>query len=271
MNTRTVPESRSPGVPKTQDPRPEKRDPRPKTRDPRHKGTKGQGFPAWCLVGLLAAGCRGPIRIDYEQMVGIPPRPGSEFYQEIPLRRFALSPRGSLPRQLYERLAQAVELANRFIDSPANHYFPPGWHLRAAEDGRIFMDADSGEGFRVHIYVSCWGTLISSLGFSAQERADGFSVGALQDVRNRPVDVTIANTLFFTLDGRWRSAEWMAALLLHEMSHTLQVRVQGQTSYWFEYYLRATILMQGGAQLHELEKVPYRVEREYWKWLADRS
>lgn len=220
---------------------------------------------------IIAVGCHGPVRIPYTERVDLPARPGQDAYQEIPLRRFALSPKGTLPRQLWERLTQAAELANRFIDSDVNRYFPAGYHFRATQDGRLFLDSDGGDGFRVRIHVTCWGTLVAELGFSAQERADGFSVGMMRDAGGAPVDATIANSLWFNLDGSWRDASDMAALLLHEMSHALQVRAQGQTSYWLEYYLRATILLQGGGRIHELEKVPYRVTTEFRRWWSERN
>ncbi|MBI2931337.1 MAG: hypothetical protein HYY16_06775 [Planctomycetes bacterium] len=220
---------------------------------------------------ILILGCHGPVRIDYEAVVGQAAAAGRDTYREIPLRRFALSARGSLERRLYERVEQAVELANRFIDSEDNHHFPPGRRFRASEDGKLTVESDAGDGFRMRLYVTCGMTFLSQFDFSAQEGIDGFSVGAVRDVYRRPVDVSIANTLFFTLEGKWRSAEMLAALLLHETSHTLQVRGQGQVSYWLEYYLRGAVLAEGGEEWNELEKVPYRVETEFWRWWAKRE
>jgi len=223
----------------------------------------------FCVV--LLAGCHGPPKIDYRAAAGQPPKKAREAFQEVPLRRFALSPRGSLERQLWERVAQAVELANRFIASEANRYFPQGRRFRATEDGRLFVDSDAADGFRMHVRVSAMATLLTEFGYSAQEDADGFAVGALKEVHGLPIDVTIANTLFFTLDGRWRPADMMAALFLHETMHTLQVRAQGQVSYWVEYYVRAGLLFQGGGPANELEKVAYRVETEFWRWADERE
>jgi len=203
-------------------------------------------------------------------MTGQPAKPGRDVFQEVPLRRFALSPRGTLERQLWERVAQAVELSNRFIESDANRYFPQGRRFRAAEDGRLYLDSDAGDGFRMRITVASLMTQLTELGYSAQEAYDGFTVGALKDVHGRATDITIANTLFFTLEGTWRPVERLAALLLHETSHVLQVRSQGQVGYWIEYYVRGVLLMQGSEQENDLEKVPYRVETEFWRWYGER-
>lgn len=223
------------------------------------------------MAAVLLAGCHGPIRVDYEAMTGQPAKPGRDVFQEVPLRRFALSARGTLERRLWERVAQAVELSNRFIESDANRYFPHGRRFRATEDGKVFVDSDGGDGFRIRINVASLVTQLTQLGYSAQEAVDGFTVGALKDVHGRRTDITVANTLFFTLEGTWRPVEMIAALLLHETAHTLQVRAQGQVGYWIEYYVRGVLFFQGGDEENELEKVPYRVETEFWRWFSERS
>ncbi len=226
-------------------------------------------FVAACA--LLCIGCQGPVRVDYEAATGQPAKAGRDGFGDVPLRRFALSQKGSLERELADRVARAVELANRFVDSDANRYFPQGRRFRFTADGKLFVDVEGGEGFRMRIRVGPMATVLSEMGYSAQEEVDGFSVGGLKDAHNRPIDVSIANTFFFALDGRWRTVDRIAALLLHETTHTLQVRAQGQVSYWLEYNLRAAVLFQGGEEGNELEKVAYRVETEFWRWLAERN
>jgi hypothetical protein len=226
---------------------------------------------AWA-VGLLAlAACHGPVLLDYEAQTGERPGEGLNEYRELKFPDLASAPRGSARRFAFERLRQACELANRFIDSEWNRYFPRGRRFSLTRDGHFRLDSAAGDGFDVRLWVTRWGTMINELGFSAQETADGFVVGRCEGTRGQRVDATVANTLFFTLDGEWRDPAGIAALVLHEMSHTLQVRAQGQLSYWMQYYLEAVVLMRGGSETNELEKIPYRVEIEFWKWVAARA
>jgi hypothetical protein len=221
---------------------------------------------------ILLAACKGPLRIDYEAEVGRPASPEDDRNQPLPIGRFAKAERGSIERQLFERLTAAVEYANRFIGSEWNHFFPKGRSFRIdSQRGRLRLDSVAGDGFEMTISVTCLGTLANSAGYSAMESWDGFQVGRCRDVHGRPVDAAIANSMWFGLDGQWRDPEMIAAMLLHETSHTLQVRAQGQLSYWLEYYFRAALLGQGGEEENDLEKVPYRVESEFWRWFAARQ
>ncbi len=219
---------------------------------------------------LLLAACRGPAVVDYEAQTGETAAPGLDGYQELPLARLASSPRGSAQRQAFERVQEAVDLANRFAASDWNHFYPRGCRFRLTEAGVLRLESEADR-FDVHIWISAWGTLVNQLGFSAQETADGFVVGRFQDPKSKLIDAGLANSFFMTLEGAWRDPSMIAALMLHEMSHTLQVRTQGQLSYWLEYYFAAVILFQGGDEANDLEKVPYRVEAEFWRWLAARA
>lgn len=222
------------------------------------------------LLVVFGLSCRGAVEVDYARIVGEPAAPGRDVYGELPIARFAKAPPGSVDRMLYERLAAAADLINRFVASEWNHFFPRGRRLRLAES-KLFLDSTAGDGFEVKVWISCWGTLVTEAGFSAQETADGLVVGACRGTDGQAADWAIANSFFFTLEGVWRETEMMAALLMHELSHTLQVRAQGQMSYWLEYYVRSTLLLQGGDESNDLEKVPYRVEAEFWRWMAARA
>ncbi len=157
---------------------------------------------------------------------------------------------------------EAVVIANEFLASEWRWTLPPGHYELDDQIGMTFV----GEQGCWPIAVRCttWGDLCVAIGFSAQEREDGFVVGEAGKERDRLVD----NSLFVFPDSGWgMPPHEIADLILHETTHT--VWREGTIGFWngVSYYLETLFLFRYSN--HSDERRPNGTDEEFgWFWLT---
>ena len=112
-----------------------------------------------------------------------------------------------------ERWREAVRLCNAFLQSP-HRVTLPGGALRLKDDAMEFVTGDTV--LPVRIKCTTWGDWVVRTSMAAQERSDGFVVGLVRPRRSRLLD----NSFFKDGNGRPRSSDFMAELILHELTHS---------------------------------------------------
>lgn len=156
--------------------------------------------------------------------------------------------------ELLARWAEAVDLANAFLDSPFRRTLPQG-DLVLADDGMLF-ETELGT-WPIEVRCTSFGDLVRRFAFQAQERSFGFVVGECPPERDRRVD----NAFFRELDGDPMSREQMADLVLHESTHV--VWREGTVSFWKSvgYYLEAVFLFRYAN--HSAERKAHGTSQEF--------
>jgi hypothetical protein len=173
-----------------------------------------------------------------------------------PITPAGLRELGSAGEQAAARLEHAVVLANAFLSSDARRTLPPG-SLEWRGDQLAF--AHAGGELELKIRRTTFGDLVESFGFEAQERSDGFVVGA-----RGAGDPRLANSLFVSPSGGPKDARFIAELILHELTHTYcgdgTVSVCGSIA----YYVEAILLRRYDD--HSAERRPYATTGEFLGW-----
>ncbi len=131
----------------------------------------------------------------------------------------------------------AVVLANAFLVSPYRSTLPAGKFELGPQGMRFVTQHDS---LPILVRVTDWGDWVVRTGFAAQERENGFVVGAQPPHKDRLVD----HSFFRDGDGDWLSPRTIAELTLHETTHV--VYREGTVGFWngAAYYLEAIFLFR---------------------------
>ncbi len=158
---------------------------------------------------------------------------------------------------------KGLEQANEFLASEHRLSLPVARYELEPDGGLVFVTESKRWPIRIRNSLS--GDLVIFFGFRAQERDDGFVVGA------RPPDEfpAIDNSLFRLPDGEWQTVESVAKLILHETAHT--VHGEGTVGYWntFCYYLEAVFLLR--STNHSAEIIPRAIGKEFLlhRWIQE--
>ena len=163
---------------------------------------------------------------------------------------------GAEGEQAAERLEHAVVIANAFLGSDARRTLPPG-RLEWRGDRLAFVHPE-GE-VVVDIRRTTFGDLVESFGFEAQERSDGFVVGARGEG-----DPRLANSLFVSSFGGPKDVRWIAELILHELTHTYCGDGTVSLCGTLAYYAEAIFLLRYDD--HSAERRPYATTAEFTGW-----
>lgn len=153
-----------------------------------------------------------------------------------------------------QRWNEAVWICNEFLGSDSRQTLPPG-RLRLVDDGMEFVGAD----FSLPCRVRCttWGGVLVQFKMIAQERADGFVVGLTQPGGDRLVD----NSFFQVPGGKPRSNLSIAALILHELTHSYYKLGTVDFFTGLRYYAEAVVRFT--YRKHSMERLPYRTSAEF--------
>lgn len=148
----------------------------------------------------------------------------------------------------------AVERANAFLASPLRRTLPAGT-IELADDGMRLRTEHGAWPLRVR--CTTWGDLCVRTGFAAQEREDGFVVGAAPPGRDPRTD----NSLFRTSEGEPHDAGRIARLVLHEATHV--VYREGTVGTWntIAYYAEAIFLLRAAS--HSAERKAHATSEEF--------
>ena len=176
-------------------------------------------------------------------------------------RELARDPNPDAARAL-ELWRESIERANAFLASPYRRTLPAGrYELR---DGGLCFLAGGGE-LAVNVRATTWGDWVVRTGFQAQEREDGFVVGA----EPPDADPLVDHSLFRDGDGALRDADSMAATTLHETAHA--VFREGTIGVWnsLAYYLEAIFLFRYAS--HSDERHAQATSEEYAYFALERE
>lgn len=165
----------------------------------------------------------------------------------------ALGPQGEAA---LERLDRAVALANAFLASDARATLPPGT-LAWRGDRLVFAHPEGTD--ELYARRTTFGDVVERFGFEAQERSNGFVVGARGDG-----DPRVANSLFVGPDGAPKGTLAMAELLLHELTHVHFRDGTVAVCETIAYYAEAILLLRYAD--HSAERRPYATSREVVRW-----
>ncbi|MEM7305100.1 MAG: hypothetical protein AAF682_00450 [Planctomycetota bacterium] len=187
-----------------------------------------------CLAILLLCASCTSVQIDPESLASDDP----EFVQAA------------------ETLEAAVEAANDFLRSDARVTLPAG--QLAWRDGELVFTHAGGE-VPMRLRRTTWGDLCEATGFEAQERRDGFVVGARGEGDSR-----IYNSLFRSSLGFWKQPYRIAELILHELTHVYLE--EGTIGTWnsVKYYAEAIFLFR--YRNHSAERNAYLTTEEFLDW-----
>lgn len=149
---------------------------------------------------------------------------------------------------------EAVWICNEFLGSEHRKTLPAGKIVLEDEEMAFLTD-----GVRIPIRIRCSaaGDLLIPFKMIAQERADGFVVGALPPRQHRELD----NTFFKHLSGRPKENYLVADMILHELTHMYFKLGTVSLSKTVGYYLEAVFLFR--YRSHSMEIIPYRTTAEF--------
>ena len=153
-----------------------------------------------------------------------------------------------------ERWREAVRLCNAFLQSP-HRVTLPGGALRLKDDAMEFVTGDTV--LPVRIKCTTWGDWVVRTSMAAQERSDGFVVGLVRPRRSRLLD----NSFFKDGNGRPRSSDFMAELILHELTHSYYRCGTVSFPKTMGYYAEAIFLFR--YRRHSMERLPYKTTEEF--------
>jgi hypothetical protein len=199
---------------------------------------------------LLVAGIAGAM---FSGCSSVPITPGSlgANHDRIEERNSAL-----------QRWQEAIGLCNAFLSSSYRSTLPQG-ELQLTDDGMVYVTGHTL--FPIRVRCTRWGDLVVRTSYTAQERSDGFVVGLRDPRRDRLLD----NSFFKNEKGRPVSSSDIAALILHELTHSY-CRV-GTVSFTkaVRYYAEAVFLFR--YRSHSMERLPNETTAEFWKFYNARG
>ncbi len=156
------------------------------------------------------------------------------------------------------RWREAVQLSNAFLASPYRKTLPAG-ELRLSDDGMEFVVGTNA--LPVRVRCTTWGDIVVASEFVAQERADGFVVGLAPPKRDRLFD----NTFFKSRAGRPLTAGGMAAMILHEITHSYYRCGTVSFTKGVSYYAEAAFMFH--YRKHSMERLPFQTSDEFTRFL----
>ena len=167
---------------------------------------------------------------------------------------------GTLEAEAYQRLREAVDLANAFLEDRPEQAGLPGdgaYYLLGFTDVLVHF---RGHGrYALRISTAGWGDLRTVAG-------DGLhptSQGILADHGARR-EHALGND-FLSLPR-----EEMAAALLRGTVPMLRIKQRGGTDYWVNYSVRGLVEAKGWGAANPESADEHALETAYWEWLRDR-
>ena len=153
-----------------------------------------------------------------------------------------------------KRWGEAVSICNEFLSSDYRKTLPKGDMVLEAS-GMTFISADARLPVRIRCGVA--GDLLIPFHMIAQERSDGFVVGALPPREHRELD----NSFFKHRSGSWQENYQMAGLILHEVTHSHFKLGTVSFPKTVRYYAEAVFLFR--YRSHSMERLPFQTSSEF--------
>lgn len=184
-----------------------------------------------------------------------------------PVRLFRLrdADQGSPERASYQRLEQAVALANEFL---ATSSYARGF---PAEEAHFSMGLNDlllhlkGEGIvALRIETTGWGDLRTTFGDGVHPNQHGFLTA-----RRTNADATgdaSADAAFLQLE-----VVDMAALLLRQAATMREIQARGEFDYWLNYDLLGLNPKSGWMESNVVDRRAYAVQTGFYQWVGQRS
>ena len=157
-----------------------------------------------------------------------------------------------------KRWGEAVLICNEFLASKYRKTLPKGEMVLEAS-GMTFISANAC--LPVHIRCGVAGDLLIPFNMIAQERSDGFVVGALPPREHRELD----NSFFKHRSGSWQQNYQMAGLILHEVTHSHFKMGTVSFPKTVRYYAESIFLLR--YRSHSMEVLPFHTSSEFSAFL----
>lgn len=153
-----------------------------------------------------------------------------------------------------ERWDAAIRICNYFLSSDFRKTLPKG-EMLLDSGGMTFVTADTRLPVRIRCCVA--GDLLIPFRMIAQERSDGFVVGAVSPRKDREID----NSFFKYPSGIWQQNQLIAGLILHEVTHSYFRTGTVSFAKTVRYYAESIFLLR--YRSHTMEVLPFRTSSEF--------